>query len=84
MKQTYLKRLEAELKYKSGEATYERTAKKYGTKLSSLQKMVSNYESLGKEGLKYSCQNMKYSNELKTRAVVDYLSGGMGLLEICM
>ena len=34
MKLTYMQRLEAALKYKNGEGTYEQIAKKYGIKLS--------------------------------------------------
>ena len=83
MKLTYMQRLEAALRYKSGKGTYERIAKEYGIKLSLLQEIVSKYESLGKEGLKDTHQNMKYSNELKIQAVKDYPSGGRSLLEIC-
>lgn len=83
MKLTYMQRLEAALKYKNGEGTYERIAKEYGIKLSSLQEIVSKYESLGKDGLKDTSKYMNYSDELKRRAVEDYLSGGTSLLEIC-
>ncbi len=83
MKLTYMQRLEAALKYKNGEGTYEQIAKEYGIKLSSLQEIVSKYESLGKEGLKDTSKKMKYSDELKARAVEEYLSGKGSLLEIC-
>jgi len=52
MKLTYMQRLEVALKYKNGKGTYEQIAKEYGIKLSSLQEIVSKYESLGKERLK--------------------------------
>lgn len=78
-----MKRLEAALKYKSGEGTYEQIAKEYGIKLSSLQEIVSKYEALGKDGLKDIRKNMNYSVELKTRAAEEYLSGKGSLLEIC-
>lgn len=83
MKLTYMQRLEAALKYKNGERTYEQIAKEYGIKLSSLQEIVSKYESLGKDGLKDTSKYMNYSDELKTLAVEDYLSGKGSLLEIC-
>lgn len=69
MKLTYMQQLDVVLKYKSGEGTYERITKEYEIKLSSLHEIVSKYESLGKEGLKDTRQNMKYSNELKRRAL---------------
>lgn len=83
MKLTYMQRLEATLKYKSGEGSYEQIAKEYGIKMSSLQEIVSKYESLGKDGLKDTRENMNCSNELKVRAADDYLSGKGSLLEIC-
>ena len=83
MKLTCMQRLEAALKYKSGEGSYEHIAKEYGIKLSLLQEIVSKYELLEKDGLKDTCENMNYSNELKVRAAEDYLSGKGSLLEIC-
>ena len=41
MKLTYMQRLEAALKYKNGEGTYEQIAKEYGIKLSSMQEIAS-------------------------------------------
>lgn len=83
MKLTYMQRLEAALRYKSGKGTYERIAKEYGIKLSLLQEIVSKYESLEKGGLKDTHKNMKYNDDLKTQAVEDYLLGKGSLIEIC-
>lgn len=41
------------------------------------------YELLGKDGLKDTSKYMGYSDELKARAVEDYLFGDMSLLDIC-
>lgn len=51
--------------------------------MSSLQEIVSKYESLGTDDLKDTRKNMKYSDELKMCAAEDYLSGKGSLLEIC-
>lgn len=78
-----MQRLEAALKNKGGEGSYEQIAKAYGIKTSSLQEIVSKYESLGKDRLKYTHKNMNYGDELKMCAAEDYLSGKGSLLEIC-
>ena len=73
----------SDVKVQERRMTYEQIVKEYVIKLSSLQEIVSKYESLEKGGLKDTHKNMKYNDDLKTQAVEDYLLGKGSLIEIC-
>lgn len=62
MKLSHIQRLEAALKYKNGEGTYDKIAKEYRINLSSLQEIVSKYESLGKKQLLLSILKLRLAN----------------------
>lgn len=81
MKLTYMQRLEAALRYKSGKGTYERIAKEYGIKLSLLQEIVSKYESLEKSGkgsLIEICRKYKIRSKMALRDRIKWYNGHMG------
>lgn len=62
MKLTYMQRLKEALMHKGGEGSYEQIAKEHGITMSSLQEIVSKYESPGKDGLKDTRKNMSHSD----------------------
>lgn len=76
-------RIEMVKAYKKGEGSYEVIGKKYGLGRNTVYEMVKKYETEGEEGLLNKKQNKRYSTELKTQAVKDYLSGKGSMIDIC-
>lgn len=67
----------------SGKESLNKTAAKFGVNRSTLGKWLLNYELFGTEGLYHRTGNQSYPEEMKRRAVEDYLSGGMSEKQIC-
>ena len=68
--------------YKSGHISQRQLAEQFSVALSTVQQWIRNYESLGEDAFlqkKYK----RYSSELKTQAVLDYLSGKGSQGDIC-
>ncbi|MGE5543666.1 MAG: transposase [Bacillota bacterium] len=76
-------KVEAVEKYKRGEGTQASIARECGVKKSSIRRWISNYESMGPSGLAPQASNSRYSVELKTAAVEEYLRGEGSQMEIC-
>lgn len=68
--------------YLDGKESQRQLATIYDVKLSSVQQWIRNYESMGAEAFTRK-GNKKYSKELKTQAVQDYLAGCGSLDDIC-
>lgn len=66
----------------TGLATVVDVAKKYGVDRKTLGRWRHRYELYGYQGLKIKTQFTSYSEELKTHAVLEYLSGKFSLNEI--
>jgi transposase-like protein len=65
-----------------GSASQRSTAKTYGVTLSSVQKWLMKYRSMGKDAF-FKTKNKRYSKELKLKAVTEYLSGFASQVSIC-
>lgn len=76
-------KIEAVEKYKRGEGTLASIAQEYGVKKSSIRRWILNYESMGPSGLAPQASNRRYTLELKTAAVEEYLRGEGSQMEIC-
>jgi len=61
----------------------KKVSKELGISLKTLNRWIYNYEEKGVDGLKKSRTWKHYSEELKTQAVEDYLSGEYSLRECC-
>lgn len=82
-KYSYDLKLEVVLKCISGETTANHEAKKYNVTRTTIISWITNYQSLGPDGLRVTSTNTKYSPELKLNAVLDYLNGKGSRIEIC-
>lgn len=56
----------------------------FGTTWSSLKRWVNSYKAFGAEGLIPQTKSRKYSPELKTKVVREYLSGGASMKSLCL
>ena len=78
---------EEKLKYVArcieGKDSINHTADLIGINPVSLYQWISNYQSLGIDGLKTTSKNSSYSAALKEMAVKDYLAGSGSQLDIC-
>jgi transposase-like protein len=75
-------KINAVKKYKAGESSQKEIAEKMGITKTSFQQWVRNYESMG-EAAFLARGNKKYTPELKTMAVKEYLAGKGSQSEIC-
>lgn len=82
-KYSYEIKLEIVLKCLSGKSSTNYEAKKYNVDRKTIVTWITNYQSLGPEGLKPTSTNSKYSAETKLNAVLDYLNGQGSQQEIC-
>ena len=82
------KKIEPEVKvaavqeYLDGKSSQEAIADRLGICPASFQMWIKNYRSMGTDAFTRS-RNKHYSKELKEQAVIDYLSGGGSLQDIC-
>ena len=82
-KYSYELKLEVVLRCISGKNSVYSEAKKYNVSRATIVKWITNYQSLGPDGLRVTSTNAKYSPELKLNAVLDYLNGKGSRVEIC-
>ena len=83
-KNSYEQKLETVLEYINGKISQLQGAKKNGVSIASFQTWIRKYKTEGVEGLQKGTKNKKYSSELKTMAVEDYLTGKESQETICM
>ena len=76
-------KLEAVKMYLKGDSTLRKLAAKYGVHHSSIEKWVLRYRTFGTQGLKTISRNQKYSEDLKRKAVLMYLSEAVPLSVVC-
>lgn len=76
-------KLKAVQDYMDGKASLRALGRKYDVHHSSVEKWVNVYRTFGEDGLKVSEKYIKYSKELKEKAVQDYLVEELSLKEIC-
>lgn len=76
-------RIQIVREYQSGQSSLRQVGQKYGLRGETVRRLVKRYETEGADGLRNKSKSKKYSAELKTQAVTDYLSGKGSLLEIC-
>ena len=69
--------------YLRGEITQGGISKATGVRLSSVQMWIKRYEAEGVDGFYTDNGNRVYSPETKTMAVLEYLNGKAGQLDIC-
>ena len=69
--------------YLRGEITQGDISKATGVRLSSVQMWIKRYEAEGVDGFYTDNGNRVYSPETKTMAVLEYLNGKAGQLDIC-
>lgn len=67
----------------NGKKGLREIAREYHVGSSSVEKWISNYQSMGIEGLRTVGTNAFYSEELKLSAIQDYLSGKGSQQDIC-
>ena len=77
------KKIEIVKKVKFGELSVRAAARIIDVDTGSVLQWVSRYEAEGQAALLPKERNRNYSSELKVRAVKEYLSGGLSLLDIC-
>ena len=82
-KYSYELKLEIVSKCLSGKSTVYCEAKKHDIGRETLSRWIAKYQSFGHDGLKATSTNIKYSPELKSNAVLDYLNGEGSQQEIC-
>ena len=70
-------------KYLRGEDSLNHLAILLNVAYSSIKQWLQTYQSLGPNGLLNTSKNTTYTEELKTLAVNDYLSGGSSHMAIC-
>lgn len=58
-------------------------AKLYDIHRTSVYKWISNYQSLGIDGLRTTSRNANYSENIKSQAVLDYLAGKGSQQDVC-
>ena len=82
---TYLAevKLSAVESYLSGEKSENQLARELNVTLSTIQGWVLLYKTLGSSAFTITSENNGYSEELKVKAVLDYLSGDYSQAEIC-
>lgn len=78
------KKIEVVEKYLRGEMGPAQILDDLGTTWSSLKRWAILYKSFGAEGLIPQSKSRKYSPELKTRVVSEYLSGGSSMKSLCL
>jgi len=76
-------KLEAVKAYLKGDSTLRKLAAEYGVHHSSIEKWVFRYRTFGMQGLEKVSQNQKYSEDLKRKAVLMYLSEELPLRAVC-
>lgn len=74
-------KISAIMRYKDGSVSQNKIAEEFNVSASSVQQWIANYESMGTAA--FSIKNKKYSKELKTHAVEEYLSGSVSQIDIC-
>lgn len=77
------KRLECVLRCVEGKDSICHTAKITGISERTLRTWIRNYKSLGVDGLNTTSKNASYSEELKNKAVKDYLDGKGSQDDVC-
>ncbi len=80
---SYEERLDAIRKYLQHENSLKHLAKTLKVSYRTMKQWLTNYQSLGPEGLMETARNMHYSSELKETAVNDYLSGVGSYMDLC-
>ena len=68
--------------YKNGRVSQRQLAEQFSVSVASVQQWITNYESLGEDAF-LKKEYKRYSSELKTQAVLDYLSGKGSQGDIC-
>lgn len=76
-------KIKAVKSYLDGNSSLYQITKELDVALKTVQMWVSNFQSMGEEGLATPKQNSYYSKELKLSAVNDYLSGSYSQLDVC-
>ena len=76
-------KLQYVLRCLEGRDSINHTAKIIGINSENLKQWITNYQSLGIEGLNNSSKNSSYSSLLKEMAVKDYLAGVGSHMDIC-
>ena len=76
-------RLDIVLRCLKGQTTANHEAKVLGINRSRVSEWISLYQSLGEDGLITTSNNIAYSTDIKTNAVLDYLSGKGSYATIC-
>ncbi|MES1046887.1 helix-turn-helix domain-containing protein [Heyndrickxia oleronia] len=71
------------MKYIEGEMSPSSLIKEYKISKSTLHSWKDKYELYGIDGLKESRRWKQYSDEIRLRAIQDYISGDYSMLEIC-
>ena len=69
--------------YLNGEISQNRASQIYDVAQASIRRWIQKYEAEGPEALQPPQEKRIYSDELKTQAVLDYLSGAGSLMDIC-
>lgn len=83
-KLSYEEKLKAIAEYKQGLGSLESIGRKYNIHHESFRCMVLKYDSGLMSELQEKNTIKTYSSELKTQAVIDYLSGKGSLMDICI
>jgi len=76
------RKIEAVKKYQSGISSANRLSEEYGAGKTTIRRWITNYESMGAEGLADKVSNAAHSIEVKRVAVAEYLSGRYSLQDI--
>jgi transposase len=80
---SYEERIDAVEKYLRYEYSMSDLSKQLKMDKSTIRRWLTNYQSLGPEGLQETSRNLPYSSELKEAVVMDYLSGIGSQMDLC-
>lgn len=78
-----LEKIAAIEKYLRGEDSLKHLATLLDVSFPTIKQWLQNYQSLGPNSLQNTSKNMRYSAELKTAAVEDYLAAAGSHMDIC-
>ena len=79
----YEEKINAVYEYQEGKSSFNDIAKRIGAHISTVESWWMVYKSQGENGLRETHINKQWSKEIKTTAVLDYLSGQDSLRLIC-